>query len=155
MLFPKRYWFSFPFLFFFPFSFISHLSSPSPFSLFTIGFYSFLNKFAISDYLGERDTKEEKGGEGSEERSQLLNISFPFLPSFWLSNYHLELSSSKCFPLTPAIFTSKVFFSFLYFFFCPYLFLSYFPHLSSSFFVFFEKQIIQELLNSFRNWSIW
>ena len=125
MLFPKRYWFSFPFLFFFPFSFISHLSSPSPFSLFTIGFYSFLNKFAISDYLGERDTKEEKGGEGSEERSQLLNISFPFLPSFWLSNYHLELCSSKCFPLTPAIFTSKVFFSFLYFFFCPFLFFSY------------------------------
>ena len=110
LLFSKRYWFSFPFLFFFPFSFISHLSSPSPFSLFTIGFYSFLNKFAISDYLGERDTKEEKGGEGSEERSQLLNISFPFLPSFWLSNYHLELSSSKCFPLPPAIFNSKVFF---------------------------------------------
>ena len=110
LLFSKRYWFSFPFLFFFPFSFISHLSSPSPFSLFTIGFYSFLNKFAISDYLGERDEGRGRRREGSEERSQLLNISFPFLPSFWLSNYHLELSSSKCFPLTPVIFNSKVFF---------------------------------------------
>ena len=126
MLFPKRYWFSFPFLFFFPFSFISHLSCPSPFSLFTIGFYSFLNKFAISDYLGKKGYKGRgRRREGSEERSQLLNISFPFLPSFWLSNYHLELSSSKCFLLTPAIFTSKVFFSFLYFFFSPFLFFSY------------------------------
>ena len=138
----------FLFLFSFTFLFLLFLTSPLlPLFSFTIGFYSFLNKFAISDYLGERrDTKEEEGGERETRREKsvaehLLSFS-PLLlvkqPSF------LELSSSKCFSLTPAIFTSKVFFLFLFSFPFSYLFLSYFPHLSSSFFVFFKKQKIQE-----------
>ena len=147
MLFLKRYWFSFPFLLFFPFSFISHLSFPSPFSLFTRGFYSFLNKFAISDYLGERrDTNEEEGGERETRREKsvaehLLSFS-PLLLVKQLSfgAIQLKIFSPYCH------LHLKGFFFFSLFFLLPFsfLFLSYFPHLSPSFFVFFKKQKIQE-----------
>ena len=92
---------------------------------FTIGFYSFLNKFAISDYLGEY--KEEEGGERETKREQLLNISFPFLPSFWLSNHHFwSCPAQKIFPLPCYLHLEGfLFFSFLYFFFSAFLFFSY------------------------------
>ena len=147
MLFPKRYWFSFPFLFFFPFSFISHLSSPSPFSLFTIGFYFFLNKFAISDYLGERrDTKEEEGGERETRREKsvaehLLSFS-PLLLVKQLSfgAIQLKIFSPYCHLHLEGFFFFSLFFLLPF----SFLFLSYFPHLSPSFFVFFKKQKIQD-----------
>ena len=127
MLFPKRYWFSFPFLFFFPFSFISHLSSPSPFSLFTIGFYSFLNKFAISDYLGERrDTKEEEGGERETRREKsVAEHLLSFSPLLLVKQLSFGAVQLKMFSPYPCHLHLEGFFFFSLFFFSPFLFFSY------------------------------
>ena len=126
MLFPKRYWFSFPSLFFFPFSFISHLSCPSPFSLFTIGFYFFLNKFAIFDYLGERDTKEEEGGERETRREKsVAEHLLSFSPLLLVKQLSFGVVQLKMFSPYPCHLQLEGFFFFLIFFFSPFLFFSY------------------------------
>ena len=135
LLFPKRYWFSFPSLFFFPFSFISHLSSPSPFSLLTIGFYSFLNKFAISDYLGKgirRKRKEERGKR--EERTVFAEHLLSFSPLLLVKQPSFGAVQLKMFSPYPCHLHLEGFFSFYFFF---SLFLSFPILFSSPFFLFF------------------
>ena len=137
----------FLFLFSFSFLFLLFLTSPLlPLFSFTIGFYSFLNKFAISDYLGERrDTKEEKGGGKRREKSVAEHL-LSFSPLLLVKQLSFGAVQLKMFSPYPCHLHLKGFFFFSLFFLLPFsfLFLSYFPHLSSSFFVFFEKQKIQE-----------
>ena len=127
----------FLFLFSFSFLFLLFLTSPLlPLFSFTIGFYSFLNKFAISDYLGERrDTKEEEGGERETRREKsVAEHLLSFSPLLLVKQLSFGAIQLKMFFPYPCHLHLEGFFSFSFFF---SLFLSFPILFSSPFFLFF------------------